>query len=413
MRTWLGVVAMTALAVMTQGQDLPRIFNTYTPGPCSPNGQDHGGCPPGTLVKIRVSKVASGLVRPWQIAFLSGGDMLVSENAGRLRLIHDGVLDPQPVGGWPGSLPAEQLYAVVVHPKYAQNKFVYLTYQKKDGKGNDTLALARGRFEGNRLVGVDDIFVSEAWSDGGSVSGRAAFGPDGMIYIAIGDRDKQSLSDDPKFRMAAQDLSNDIGKILRLRDDGTVPPDNPFVGRPGARPEIYTYGHRNAFGLAWDQQTGRMYETEIGPMGGDELNILRPGKNYGWPLVSFGRIYTSNPVSDQSWYREGMEMPAMFWVPAISPSGLIVYTGDRFPLWKGHLFSGSLSGQQLLRIAFNQPLPQTERRESMLTQLGIRVRDVQQGPDGLIYITTEAPTNGPGPASNKPDGMVLKIEPAE
>ncbi len=414
MRLLASIAAATVLSVFALGQQsLPRVFNTYTPGPCSPNGQDHGGCPPGTLVKIRVSQVTSGLVRPWQIAFLPGGDMLVTENPGRLRLIHKGVLDPQPVAGWPGTMQADALYAVLVHPQFAQNKFVYLTYQKKDGKGKDTLALARGRLDGNRLVNIDDVFVAEGWGTGGTISGRAVFGPDGMIYMAFGDRDRLSLSDDNQYRMLAQDLSSDIGKVLRVREDGSIPPDNPFVGRAGARPEIYTYGHRNPFGLAWSPQTGQMFETEIGPMGGDELNILQPGKNYGWPLVSMGRIYTSNTVSSQSWYREDMEMPAMFWVPAISPSGLIVYTGERFPLWKGHLFSGALSGQQLLRIAFNQPLPQTERRETMLTELHVRIRDVQQGPDGLIYVATEQPINGPGPVRNSPDGMILRIEPAE
>jgi aldose sugar dehydrogenase len=407
------VVLWGALTVCAQTQTFPRTFNTYTPGPCSANGQEHGGCPPGTLVKIRVVEVAGGLIRPFQLAFLPGGDILVTESTGQLRIIRNGKLDPQPIAGWPGAMQADALYAVLVHPQYAQNKFIYLTYQKKDGKGKDTLALARGRLDGNKLVNVDDVFVADAWASGGSMSGRAVFGPEGMIYLAVGDRDRLSLADDPQYRTLAQDLSSDIGKVLRVRDDGSIPPDNPFVGKAGAKPEIYTYGHRNTFGLAYNQQTNQMFQTEIGPMGGDELNILQPGKNYGWPLVSMGRIYTSNTVSSQSWYREGMEMPRLFWMPAISPSGLIVYTGEKFPLWKGHLFSGALSGQQLQRIAFNQPLPQTERRESMLMQLGLRIRDVQQGPDGLIYVTTEMPTNGPGPARNIADGMVLRIEPAE
>jgi glucose/arabinose dehydrogenase len=221
------------------------------------------------------------------------------------------------------------------------------------------------------------------------------------------------FSDDNSARILAQDLGSHVGKVLRLRDDGGVPPDNPFVGRQGARPEIYTYGHRNVHGLAWHPETRALWAVEIGPMGGDELNVLRPGSNYGWPLVSLGKMYTGNTVSEQSWWRPGMEMPVMFWMPAISPSSLIFYTGDRFPAWKGHLFVGALSGQQLQRIAFNQPMPQQERRESMLIQLDVRFRDVRQGPDGYIYLATERQSqNGPGSAADVADGAILRIEPA-
>jgi aldose sugar dehydrogenase len=420
--TWiLSALPLFALAGIGHAQ----TFDTYTPGPCSPNGQAHGGCAPGAKVQIKVVTVATGLLHPWHIAFLPDGHgILVTELPGRLRIIRDGVLDPQPVAGWPeASLGARTLHSVLVHPQFAQNHFVYLSYEKaRESSGKEpvvtTIALARGRLDGATLTDVHDIFVADAWEPGGAVAGRAAFGPDGMVYLAVGDRDRLVFKDDPSVRMLAQDLGSDVGKVLRVRDDGSIPPDNPFVGRAGAKPEIYTYGHRNAYGFAWHPETGELWECEIGPMGGDEINILRPGRNYGWPLVSLGKIYTGNLVSEQSWYRPGMEMPVMFWMPAISPSSMIFYSGDRFPLWKGHLFIGALNGQQLLRVAFNQPAPQAERRESMLTQLDVRIRDVRQGPDGYIYIATETATEGtpPGgvlPGPDPPNGTIRRIEPAE
>jgi glucose/arabinose dehydrogenase len=207
--------------------------------------------------------------------------------------------------------------------------------------------------------------------------------------------------------MKAQSLNNDVGKTLRLRDDGSVPPDNPFVGRAGAKPEIFTYGHRNGYGLALNPETGELWQAEIGPMGGDEVNILLPGHNYGWPLVSTGRNYTGTLVSDQPWARPGMDNPRIHWVPSISPSSIIFYTGDKFPKWKNNLFVGSLTQKQLVRIAFNQP-SQAERREGLLVPLQERIRDVQQGPDGYIYVATEHASGG-----NASDGTVLRIEPAD
>jgi aldose sugar dehydrogenase len=398
------------------------VVDTYTPDPCSPNGQRHGGCSQPSLLRIRVVTVASGLVRPWHIAFLPDGhSILVTEAIGRLRIIRDGVLDSKPITGWPvEALKAQGLNSVLVHPQFAQNHFVYLSYPKADEQKRTTLALARGRLEGTTLTDVRDLFVADAWEAGGAIAGRSQFGPDGMVYMAIGDRDVKVVSDDSSARMRAQDLNSHIGKVLRLRDDGSVPPDNPFVGRTGAKPEIYTYGHRNVYGLAWHPGTGALYACEIGPLGGDELNLLLPGRNYGWPVVSLGKIYTGHNASEQSWYRPGMEMPVMFWMPAISPSGLAFYTGDKIPAWKGHLFVGALSGQQLQRIAFDQPL-QNERRESLLTQFDVRVRDVRMGPDGYLYVATEKATDGPGPGgepgrqgpvgiSQDPDGSILRLE---
>jgi glucose/arabinose dehydrogenase len=234
------------------------------------------------------------------------------------------------------------------------------------------------------------------------------FGPDGSLYVTVGDRDRICCNgtDDNSLRLKAQDLNNDVGKVLRIRDDGSVPKDNPFVARADAKPEIFTYGHRNTYGLAFNPETGALWQSEIGPMGGDEVNILVPGHNYGWPLVSMGRNYTGSLVSDQPWFRQGMDNPRIFWVPSISPSSIIFYTGDKFPAWKNNLFVGALNGKQLQRIAFNQP-SQAERREPLLTQLDIRIRDVQQGPDGDIYVATEKRTGG-----TEADGTVLRIEPA-
>jgi glucose/arabinose dehydrogenase len=425
------LAAATLFSAFAAAQQTPsdkhgmtRVFDTYTPGACSPNGQPHGGCPPGTLHRIRVVELATGLDRPWHIAFLPDGHgMLLTETPGRLRMFRDGVLDPKPVSGWPvASLKAETLNSVLVHPQFAQNHLVYLSYSKGDDQKRTTLALARGRLDGMALTDVHEIFVADAWEPGGALAGRAAFGPDGMVYVAVGDRDRFVTTDDTSARMLAQDLGNDAGKVLRLRDDGGIPADNPFAGRADAKPEIYTYGHRNVYGFAWHPDTGALWSCEIGPMGGDELNILEPGKNYGWPLVSFGKIYNGNHASEQSYYRPGMEMPQMFWMPAISPSSLIFYTGDKFPYWKGHLFVGALNGQQVQRIAFNQPPPQVERRESLLTQLDSRIRDVRQGPDGYIYVATEKAEDTLGPPYPRPGephdprgphGTVLRIEPVD
>ncbi|MEO8464526.1 MAG: PQQ-dependent sugar dehydrogenase [Gammaproteobacteria bacterium] len=397
-----------------QDENARWTFDTHAPGPCSPNGQPHGGCPPGELVRIHVVTVAYGLVRPWHITFLPGGtDMLVTELPGDLRIVHGGKLDPKPIAGWPAdALHARSMNSVVLHPDFARNRVLYLSYVKQRGGGDTTIALARARFDGTALKDVKDVFVADAWGTG-ATAGRAEVGPDGMLYLTVGDRDAGNTTDNPSYRMLAQDLNSHVGKVLRLRDDGTAPPDNPFVGRKDAKPEIYTYGHRNAQGLAWHPQTGELWATEVGPMGGDELNKLVPGHNYGWPLVTLGKIYTGHLASDQPWSRPGMDNPVMFWVPAISPSSLMIYTGDKFPLWRGHYFIGALSGQQLLRVAFDQPPPQLERRESMLTSLDARVRDVRQGPDGNLYLAVERDgQSGPGSTKLTPNGSILRIEPA-
>ncbi len=359
--------------------------------------------------KIRVVPVATGLFHPWSIAFPDARTILVTERNGKLRMIRDGALLPEPV--WTSPTPAgegaDSLHFVALHPNFAQNHWVYVSYPKAGDRGI-TLAVARGHLNGTKLTDVQEIFVADAWETGGNLAGRVYFTPDAMLYVTVGDRDKICCtgSEDNSLRMKAQKLDNDAGKTLRLRDDGTIPPDNPFVGRAGAKPEIFTYGHRNGYGLAIHPETRALWQAEIGPMGGDEVNILTAGHNYGWPLVSLGRNYTGSLVSDEPWSRPGMDNPRFFWVPSISPSSIIFYTGDKFPKWKNNLFVGSLTQTQLVRIAFNQP-SQAEPREALLLPLHERIRDVQQGPDGYIYVATEHAIRG-----NAADGTVLRIEPA-
>jgi glucose/arabinose dehydrogenase len=282
------------------------------------------------------------------------------------------------------------LLEVVLHPRFPENRLIYLTYSKPGERGNTT-ALARGRLEANTLAELRDIFVADNWANSPIHFGsRLAFGRDGMLYMTVGERGD---------RNRAQDTSNHGGKVLRLRDDGSVPQDNPFVGRDGYKPEIYSYGHRNLQGLAFHPETGELWETEHGPQGGDELNIIRPGRNFGWPLVTFGREYTGEIITSQPW-REGLEQPVIFWAPSIGLSGMAFYTADRFPGWKGNLFVGGLSGLQLQRVVFTEKGP--IGREPLLVEIRQRIRDVRQGPDGLLYVVTDA----------DPGGTILRIEPA-
>jgi aldose sugar dehydrogenase len=344
--------------------------------------------------KIRVV-VTKGLSRPWSLAFLPDGGMLVTERAGRLRVIRNGVLDPQPITGVP-KVHAQRLAGlldVALHPRFAENRLVYLTYTKADEKGVTT-ALARGRLDGNALTEVRDIFVADAYGDNPGAASRMTFGRDGLLYMTIG-----GAVDD-----VAQKPNDHTGKIVRLRDDGSVPPDNPFVGKAGYKPEIYSLGHRNQLGLAVHPLTGAVWEHENGPNGGDEINILLPGRNYGWPLVSWGRTYEGPRVSQRP-TKEGLEDPLLVWIPSIAPSGLAFYTGERFPKWKGNVFVGALRFGEvagtghLQRIVFNDKTEEM-RRELLLTELRQRIRDVRQGPDGLLYVLTD-----------EDDGAMLRIEP--
>ena len=360
--------------------------------------------------QLRVITVATGLVHPWSIALLpEDRSMLVAERNGQVRLIRDGVLVAEPVWSAAGTAARNELKWLALHPRFAANQLVYLSYPKAGEGETTTLAVARGRFDGKQLRDVREIFVADAWETGGNMGGKILFGPDETLYVTVGDRDRLCCTgtEDNSLRMKAQSLSNHVGKTLRIRDDGSVPSDNPFVGRAGAKPEIYTYGHRNGYGLAFHPETGVLWQAEIGPMGGDEVNILLPGHNYGWPLVSMGRNYTGSLASDQPYYRDGMDNARMFWVPSISPSSLVFYTGERFAQWRGNMFVGSLNGLALQRVAFGQP-SQAERREAVLRSLNIRIRDVQQAADGSLYVATERSFAG-----SEANGTILRLEPVE
>lgn len=339
--------------------------------------------------------VTKGFNQPWSMAFLPDGSILVTERPGRLRIVRNGVLDPNPIAGMPQvrSQGLAGLMDLALHPRFNDNNWVYFTYHKPAATGAGVITLARGRWDGAAMADVTDIFSA---IPSGNAS-RIIFGRDGMLYMTVG-------VGDPPGAAGAQDPNNLAGKVLRLRDDGSVPSDNPFVGRAGYRPEIYTMGHRNALGLALHPATGEIWETENGPNGGDEINILQPGKNYGWPIVSFGRFYAGPRVSERPW-QEGMEQPAVFWVPSIATSGITFYTGDKFQNWKNHVFVGAMrqgevpGSGHLQRIDFNDRSEELHR-EVLLRELKQRIRDVRQGPDGLLYLLT---------AEN--DGALLKMEP--
>jgi glucose/arabinose dehydrogenase len=348
--------------------------------------------------KIRVVAAVRGLTYPWSLAFLPDGSMLVTERTGKLRIVRNGKLDPQPVAGVPASLYSGRsgdpgavhgMMDIALHPKFAENHFIYFTYTKPLGGDKSTIALARGRWTGSALAEVRDLFVA----DGGGGASRIAFGRDGTLFMTNGGNDPQAPN-------------SHGGKVLRLKDDGSAPTDNPFIGRDGYKPEIYSLGHRTSLGLAIHPGTGEVWQDENGPNGGDEINIIRPGKNYGWPLVSFGRTY-QGPWQAKTPTHESYEPPVVFWMPSIAVSGLAFYTGNRLPKWKGDVFVGSLrTGEipgtgHLERILFNEKMEEL-RRESLLVDLRQRIRDVRQGPDELLYVLTDAE-----------DGAVLRIEPAE
>lgn len=340
---------------------------------------------------FRVVTVAEGLEHPWGLAFLPNGDMLVTERPGRLRVIRQGALDPTPVAGLPEISPGGQggLLDVILHPNFADNRLIYLSYAAASvrGKGTD---VARARFADGRLTDLETIFSMRPTSSGSKHFGsRLAFGPDGTLYITAGERG------DPD---RAQDLGDHAGSVIRITEDGAVPPDNPFAGRSDARPEIFSYGHRNPQGMTVHPETGDLWAVEHGPKGGDELNLLRRGSNYGWPVITYGKSYAGFPIGEGT-ENPGMAQPVRYWVPSISPSGLAFYTGEAFPAWRGNLFLGALSGQALVRLELEED--RVVHEERLLQDLAARIRDVRDGPDGSLYLLTDS--------SN---GRLLRLDPA-
>ncbi len=334
----------------------------------------------------RVVTVASGFVNPWSIAFLPSGDMLVTERPGRLRIVRGGKLLPTPVAGVPEVVARGQggLLDVALHPNFAQNGFVYLTYSKPVGGGAATTALYRATFSNDALVDGKDLFVAETKGAPGHFGSRITFDKRGHVFISVGDRQVPPEGDLPNH--LAQQLTNHHGKIIRLMDDGRVPTDNPFVSTAGAKPEIWSYGHRNPQGLTIHPVTGDLWEVEHGPQGGDELNLVEPGKNYGWPVVGFGVNYGPGKAIHSATMMKGMENAKNVWVPSIATSGLLVYTGTKFPEWKGSVFVGGLAGQRLVRLTLDGQ--KAEVADNLVKNQG-RVRDVRQGPDGFIYLAVD------------------------
>lgn len=353
--------------------------------------------------KIRMVVMTRGLENPWSIAFLPDGSMLVTERAGRLRVIRNGVLDPKAVTGGPvayvagvSGLPGavHGYMDIALHPKFADNHLLYLTYNKSIDATHQVLALARAKFDGKALTEVKDLFQTTQ-----SGTSRIAFGKDGTLFMTTTGTDSQNPN-------SPQNPNTLDGKVLRFNDDGSIPKDNPFVGRAGYRPEIYTLGHRSSLGLALHPKTGEMWLNENGPNGGDEINILKPGANYGWPNVSYGRNYTGPWQTDRPGHA-GFEPPIVIWIPSIAVSGMTFYTGDKLPKWKGDVFVGGLRTGEIPgtghveRILFNEKMEEL-RRESLLVDLRQRIRDIRQGPDGLLYVLTDEKA-----------GAVLRIEPAQ
>src|SRR6202167_1778684 len=340
----------------------------------------------------KVIEIAKGLDHPWSMAFLPDGSMLVTERVGRLRLIKGGSLLPQPIAGVPAVHTGSQagLFDIVLHPNFAQNNIVYLTYAAGTKAANGT-QVGRARFDGSALQDLQVIFKAMPLKDTDNhYGGRMVFLPDGTFVLTIGEGFE--------YREKAQDLTSDLGKIVRLNEDGTVPPDNPFIRQASARPEIYTWGHRNEQGLIFDVPSGRLYETEHGPRGGDELNIIVASRNYGWPVITYGMDYSGAYVSPYT-QRPGLEQPVIYCTPSIAPSGLAMYRGDKFPAWRGDLFVGALAFKDLRRVHLDAS-GEVAAQEELLNDLHWRLRDVRAPPDGYLYVCTD-----------EDDGRVLRLAP--
>ena len=352
-----------------------------------------------------VDTVTGGLVHPFSMVFTPEGDLLVTERPGRLRIIRDDVLIDDPVEGLPeilaigqGAMPQDGreqagMRDLILHPDFAENRLLYLSYTKPGPDSLGNIIVVRGRFENDRLSDVEELFHADAFGNGSDRSsqwgGRLALDGKGYLFITIGDRQWPSegdLSEHP-----SQSLSSHNGTTIRLHEDGRVPEDNPFVGQDGVHPEIWTYGHRNAQGLALHPETGDVWLNEHGPQGGDELNLVRPGLNYGWPVVGFGVNYRTGIAIHSATHQDGMEPPVHIWVPSIGVTGMLFYTGAAFPDWQGDMIVASLRGEQLVRLTLDGQ--QVAREETLISGMG-RIRDVRQGPEGIIYLAMDGDARG-------------------
>jgi glucose/arabinose dehydrogenase len=402
---YVGVAVCVALAGAAYAQQQPDLGPRPVKVADTPytfdTAEQHG---------IKVSVVVRGLAHPFSFAFLPNGDALVAERSGGLRLVHgvatasqDDKLDPTAIGGTPEKYTQRTsgLHDIALHPKFAENSLVYFSYNKlgevipdsnPPGRRQSAITVQRGKLGGTSLTNVQEIFTGE-WSTGSSGS-RLAFGTDGLLYVSTGA---------PFGATTARDPASVYGKILRLRDDGKPAPGNPFASKAGARPEVFTMGHRDQLGLTV-HPTGAVLAAEHGPNGGDEVNLILGGKDYGWPTWTYGRNYDGTRMSSLP-VTEGIEQPLVLWVPSIAPTGLTVYTGDKIPAWKNNLFVGSARIGEiprtggLERVVLNDKLEEV-RRERLLGSLHQRIRDVRQGPDGLLYVITD-----------EDDGALLRIEP--
>jgi glucose/arabinose dehydrogenase len=375
----------------------PALIHEALASPASAESRMEGGGGVflSAAARFSVHTVARDLENPWSLAFLPSGRMLVTERPGRIRLVEtDGTLRP-PLGGTPRVLEWGQggMLDLALDPQFSANHRIYVSYAAEGAEsGEGTVEVASGTLDerANRIIGLARIFRAEpALGSEVQFGSRLVFGGDGKLYVSIGDRGGQDR---------AQDLGDDAGKILRLNADGTIPPDNPFRSRAGARPEIWSYGHRNPQGLAFNPSTGALWEHEHGPQGGDEINVIRPGLNYGWPIATYGEEYGGGRIAPPS--RPGVTQPLHYWVPSIAPSGMAFYTGTRIPEWTGDLFVGALAGELLVRLTMDGERV-LGREERLLTEFGERIRDVRSGPDGYLYLLTD-----------NSEGRILRLEPA-
>jgi glucose/arabinose dehydrogenase len=380
---------MKRIRTMISRSLFPLLLAAAGTGAC----QDAPHVEPSGESKVVVTTVAKGLEQPWSLAFLPDGRMLVTERPGRLRYVTaDGGVSG-PIAGVPAVHATGQggLLDVTLDPAFAENSTIYLSYAEPGEGDRNGTAVARARLDGGQLADLRVIFRQQPkFKSNHHFGSRLVFGRDGNLFVTTGERNSQ--------RDLAQDLGTHIGKVVRITPDGGVPADNPFVGRDGALPENWSYGHRNIQGAALHPETGELWTHEHGPRGGDEINIARGGRNYGWPVITYGREY-SGPAIGEGTAKEGMEQPAHYWVPSIAPSGMAFHDGRGYPAWKGQLFVGALAATQLVRLEVQ---PDGKVLEEERIAIGKRVRDVREGPDGALYLVT-----------GEDAGEILRVAPAD